>query len=206
MILNAAVPGPGRRRLAQLGLRVEHIRDALLYGAAERATYSALDANGIGEAARWSRHVRRMSEVLLADGWTRLEIDNQPTLIHPGKKWSLVVASGTGGTGDPNYRPTTKNPKGRSIREAVRANSELALFTPQSVVPDLDGLRETWILLTYASDSLLRAEVSLPEEMRGEFVSRWTHRIILPSIDLGGDDDEGEQEEPPDYDFVVPRR
>lgn len=117
-----------------------------------------------------------------------------------------MVTSGSGATGKGYAVPTTKNPKGRSIRDAVRGNADLVLLRPQDADPALAGLRETWLLLTYVNlERKLQAEVSLPTVMDGEFISDWEHRILLPMFDPAGPNKSGE-EEPPDYDFSVVRR
>lgn len=196
-----------RRRLAELGLTVEQVHDTLLYGAAEKATYTDLDAPGAGEYARWSRHVRRMSENLAPQGWERINPDHQPTIVHPSYEHALVITGGNSATGLAYANPTNKNPKGRSIRNAVIGNKESVLFRPQDVQPVLGGLRQTWVLLTYVGDGgRLRAEVSLPGDMVGEQITKWIHRIILPEIDPSVGADMGSEEEPPSYDFKVVRK
>lgn len=204
------------RRLGQLGLSIPAIHDMLLVGHAERATYTQYDARGAGEHARWSRHVRRASELLVPEGWRRIDPDGQPTLVHPSNKWSLVVASGSGATGVPYAIPTTKNPKGRSIRDAVQGNADLAeqgsadlaLFGAEEVVPTLEGLRETWVLLTFKNmEDMIQAEVSLPDEMTGDYITSWQHRIFIPTLDPSfGPSKRGGEEEPPSYDFGIVRK
>lgn len=207
-MLDEARPGSvGWRRLRDLGLDVRMIHEVLLYGNAERATYTDYDAPGAGEYARWSRHVRRATETLVPKGWQRINPDNQPTLVHPDNGWCLVVASGSSATGLAYATPTTKNPKGRTIREAVQDNAELALLRPQEVDPVLAGLRETWMLLTYVNiDGHIRSEVSLPSEMEGEQISAWQHRILIPSIDPSAGSADSGEEESPSYDFDVVRK
>lgn len=198
--------GPAEHKLKQLGLDVQDIHEVLLYGAAEANTYTAYDAKGAGEHARWSRHVRRASELYVPRGWQRIDPDCQPTLVHPGNKWCLVVSSGNNATGVAYATPTTKNPKGRSIRRAVEGNAELALYQPEEIEPALAGLRETWMLMTYVNiEDEIQTEVSLPKEMEGEYISDWTHRILLPTIDPTDTPGSGE-EEPPSYDFTIARK
>ncbi len=207
MLYNYANDPSARQRLAELGLTVEQVHDTLLYGAAEKATYTDLDAPGAGEYARWSRHVRRMSETLAQQGWERINPDHQPTIVHPSHEHALVITGGNSGTGLAYANPTNKNPKGRSIRNAVTGNKESVLFRPQDVQPVLGGLRQTWVLLTYIGDrGQLRAEVSLPGDMTGEQITKWIHRIILPEIDPTVGADMESEEEPPSYDFKVVRK
>ena len=116
------------------------------------------------------------------------------------------MSSGNNATGVAYAMPTTKNPKGRSIRRAVEGNAELALYQPQDIEPALAGLRETWMLMTYVNvEDEIQSEVSLPKEMEGEYISDWTDRILLPAIDPNGAPGSGE-EEPPSYDFTIVRK
>lgn len=194
------------RKLRQLGLDVQGIHETLLYAAAEANTYTRYDAKGAGEHARWSRHVRRASEIYVPQGWQRIDPDCQPTLVHPGNKWCLVVSSGNNATGVAYARPSTKNPKGRSIRRAVEDNAELALYKPQEIEPALAGLRQTWMLMTYVNvEDEIQSEVSLPKEMEGEYISDWTDRILLPVVDPSGAP-AAREEEPPSYDFTIARK
>ena len=196
------------RKLKRLGLDVPLIHEVLLYGNAEAATYTTFDPPGAGEYARWSREVRRITELLVLDDWIRINPDNQPTIVHPTKKWCLVVTSGSSGTGVRYATPTTKNPKGRSIREAVMENAELALLSPQDVHAALASLRETWMLMTFVDiNDRIYSEVSLPREMPGDQITAWEHRILIPTIDpSSGPEVQDGEEEPPSYDFDIVRK
>ena len=200
--------GPDRAaadtRLLALGLSWPVIEEALRYGEAEKRTYTENDPRGAGEYARWSRHVRRMSEHLRADGWSRRDDMNQPMLIHPDNQWSLVVCSGNAYTGTTFGSPSTKNPKGRSIRSAVK-NNDPALWRVEELDATIEGLSRTWMLLVSAREDGIFSEVSLPLEMEGDFITKWIDRILLPVIDLSqptvppaNEDEDGEG-----YEFSV---
>lgn len=206
MILEARLHDEGLERLSALGLDVPTIHDVLLYGQAERATYTNFDARGAGEYARWDRHVQRLSESYVARGWTRIDPDNQPTIVHPSNKHCVVVASGNAFTGGRFGTPTTKNPRGRSFQEAVGSNA--VLMDLQDVEPVLEGLHETWVLLTFASsDGKLYSEVSLPSNMTGNYITAWKYRILIPQINPQGPLAEHNEEEGlPSYDFKIARK
>lgn len=170
-------------RLLALGLSWPAIERALRSGEAERRTYTENDPRGAGEYARWARHVRRMSETLRSEGWERRDDLNQPTLIHPGYEWSLIVCSGNAYTGVTYGSPSTKNPKGRSIRKAVE-NNDPVLWKIADLDPALTGLARTWMLLVSAREDKIFSEVSLPVEMQGDFITDWIDRILLPPVDL----------------------
>lgn len=205
MIVEAGNRNEGERKLESLGLDIRSIHDALLYGHAERETYTSFDAPGAGEYARWTRQIRRLSEVYVPQGWTRINPDNQPTIVHPSNRHSLVVASGNVFTGTRYATPSTKNPRGRSIRTAVDNNA--ALVDLAAVDPALAGLKETWMLLSFHSpDGKIYSEVSLPNSMSGEFISGWHDRILIPPVDPDGGESDSREEEPPSYDFAVVRK
>jgi hypothetical protein len=197
--------------LEWLGITVEQIHEVLAYGEAERRTYTAFDAKSVPEAARWSRHVRRASEIFVPLGWERIDPMGQPTLVTPDKSRWLLVASGDPSTGWARYNPTTKNPKGRTIREAVEANAQGAIAV-EDIDPAWAGAKETWVLLTAPGLDTIRSEISFPEEMNGEFITKWTHRAIIPPFNknqpppLGRSQGRGPQENPPQYDVDVRRR
>lgn len=205
MILDAYSSAEGSRRLEGLGLDVPTIHDVLLYGQAERDTYTDFDARGAGEYARWSRQVRRLSEKYVPRGWTRINPDNQPTIVHPSNRHCVVVAGGNSLTGIRFGNPTTKNPRGRTFRDAVGGNA--VLFDLEDIEPVLGGLKETWILLTFASpDGKLYSEVSLPNGMTGDYISGWQERILVPPFDPQGGIHNAGEEEPPSYDFAISRK
>lgn len=205
MILEARPLSEGSRRLEALGLDVPTIHEVLAYGQAERDTYTDLDARGAGEYARWTRQVRRLSERYVPQGWTRIDPYNQPTIVHPSNRHCIVVASGNVFTGTRYKTPTTKNPRGRSFREAIGGNA--VLIDLEDLNPDWKGLKETWILLTFPSpDGKLYAEVSLPSSMAGDYINQWAHRILIPPYDLQSSFTQSGEEEPPSYDFEIARK
>lgn len=205
MILDAKVHDEGLAKLTSLGLDVPTIHDVLLRGQAESATYTDFDPTGTGEIARWARQVRHLSEVLVPQGWARVNPDHQPTIVHPSQKHCVVVASGDAFTGTRFGSPTTKNPRGRSFRDAVSSNA--VLMNLHDIEPALEGLKETWVLLTFASsDGRLCSEVSLPSNMTGSYISAWKYRILIPSIDPQNSFAEDGEEEVPSYDFKVARK
>lgn len=62
------------------------------------------------------------------------------------------------------------------------------------------------MLMTHVNvEDEIQAEVSLPREMEGEYISDWTDRILLPTVDPTGTPGGGE-EEPPSYDFAIVRK
>lgn len=197
----------GNRKLSDLGLDVASLTDVLLYGNAEQATYTNFDSRGAGGTAAWSRRARRLSEIYTPQGWQRIDPDGQPTLVHPDGKHCVITAAGNHFTGTSWGTPTTKNPRGKTFRDAVDNN--LSLFAEDEVTPDLSDIRETWVLLSFRSgDGRIYAELSLPDNMVGNHISSWYTRILLPTIDPGTPDafGSGNEDEPPNYDFAVTRK
>jgi hypothetical protein len=55
-------------------------------------------------------------------------------------------------------------------------------------------------------EGMIQAEVSLPDEMTGDFITSWRHRIFIPPLDpSAGPFRRDGEEEPPSYDFAIVR-
>ncbi len=206
MILRATHNNAGLAMLEDLGLDVQTIHDALLYAYAERSTYTELDAPGVRGTAFWSRTGRRLAEIYTPKGWIRIQPYNQPTIVHPTKKHCLVVASGDVHTGSvTGKKPSTKNPRGKSFREAIDSNA--VLMELQDVDETLEGITKTWVLLYLVTDDgKIYSEVSLPSNMTGDFISDWEPRILIPVLDLQDVSTSDPESEKPDYDFKIERK
>ena len=184
------------RRLADLGLAVEVLNEALDAGdvAARQANrFSPVTAAG---TLRWMETVRMLREGLAIHGWDVNDDRNSPRSIAPSGDLALVAVSGTVGTGQPGGTPRTANPRGKASARAVQINGQREFnlnFT--AMLADMSAEKTsglgTWFLLYYRSqDDELRAELSLPVRIseRG-VVDSWLERIILTPRSFGAEVD-----------------
>ncbi|MEV6413155.1 hypothetical protein [Kribbella sp. NPDC051718] len=170
-------------RLSELGLDVESIHKILRQADAEAATCTRLDPPFMEGIMRYGRTVRFLREAYLPQGWDFDNPRNQSRAISPDRDFAVVVSSGDAATGNEAAKPTTKNPKGATISDAVAGNQQLAFdlgaaFEPERKSQDL----LTWLFLYWPAEDEIRAELSLPLSMDGAYVDDWDVRIILPPM------------------------
>lgn len=169
-------------RLTDLGLEVELLHKVLRQADAEAATCTKLDPPYLGGTVRHGRTVRFLREALVPMDWDWDNPRNQCRTINPTGDFAVVVSSGDAATGNEHARPTTKNPKGITILDAVATN-QLAFdlgsdFEPERKPQDL----LTWLFLYWFDDDEIRSEISLPRSMEGSYIDDWDVRIILPAV------------------------
>ncbi|MDU0292252.1 hypothetical protein [Saccharothrix longispora] len=174
-------------RLAGLGLRVDHLDEAIWAGVDARLSAPPLGpTNGAG-LLDWVHRVGRLREVLVAEGWTKVDKWNAGLVQHPSKPVVLGTLQGNRGTGNPLAPLRSDYAKGPAIAAMMRGNDhdQLSLF-------DSFHAHEwkLWFLVTYVVQedertTVLR-EVSQPEPTpQGQVVDRWAHRITLPPLEFG---------------------
>jgi hypothetical protein len=192
------------RRLAELGLSPDPLRQAVARGEAERASCTENDPAAEIGIFVWGRTVRFLREALRAVGWIRNKNENVHTTISPDKKIAIAVAAGDAGTGDLNATPRTKYERGEQTRAVV--DRQYSLLPPElPIAPDpKDGL--LYVLLVYPAVDGVRCELSLPTQIgKDGRITSWRERIVLaivPRPDVPGSDiDRG-----PEIDVPVSRR
>lgn len=183
-----------RDRLADLGLSVERVEDALRRAEAERNFCTPLDPVSLPGNIFWGRTIRFLRESYLKAGWTSASPSNVPLLVAPTGDFAITASSGSPETGYAALTPSTRYPKGNAVLKRVEANRQLLLFGETDAEPEQhdtgDGIR-TWFLLYHHSKTdqgtRLHAELSYPNDpsKRGK-ISSWYERIILPWIDFEG--------------------
>ena len=175
-------------RLAEMGLTPQILERAVLRAEAEAATTTAFDPPVTEGSTRYFKTVRFLREELVPNGWDYDNPKNFCRVINPERTLAIATSSGDAVTGDPEYSPTTKNPKGYATAQAVGVNGQLAfdfVNTGEGVSEtDDDEQLATWFLLYHRTETEIRVELSLPNEMTGANVSRWDERIILPPFSL----------------------
>lgn len=175
-------------RLSEMSLRPENIERPVRLAEAESATCTALDPPITAGFLRYARTTRFLREELVPRGWDWDNPSNFCRVIDPDRKFVIVATSGDAATGDSNYTPTTKYPKGYATAQAVGVNGQLTLdfsdFGLPATPQDEDGQLATWFLLYHRTDTEIRVELSLPSAMTGGNISHWEERIILPPFCL----------------------
>jgi hypothetical protein len=198
-------------RLAQLGIAVEDLREAVIGGYLARATCTANDPPSFPGMVFWGVTTRILREQLMAKGWVKSDAGNYSIVISPNSSIDLVVATGDEATGNAAKMPKTNYPKGPATVAAVLVNrSQIDLFSPTgSIHPAAARGPITWVLLiAHTGERGARAELSLPLEIGDDGrIEAWRERIILPPLDDdGGEAARREAEGGPEFDVAVSRR
>jgi len=205
-----------RRELDLLGLLMEDLIEAIVFGETHRGFCTDDDPLTFSGTTAWARTLRglRQNKRLLAKGWERDRVDNFETFASPDKTFQICVTTGDKETGkydpaQPFIKPKPKNPKGIMLQRAVTTNAWL--FPEMGADAEvrrkrLEAIqkRATWILLIHRKGDLLYAELSLPSAFEAKNVKDWGHRIILDPLDVeplsgikdDSDDDTGEMDIP----------
>lgn len=173
------------RRLAELGLDMEVLEQAVHHGhnGAERAT--ALHAKTAAGTYRWNETVAALRAELVERGWIPSDVKNAPRILNEEKNVSIMVATGDQNTGTSKI-PKNATSKGSMTQADVWNNgNQLVIEEVASLLAEKSPA--TWVLLYFYSRQYnhIRLELSLPSGMENGFISEWEERIILPKIDLG---------------------
>lgn len=179
-----------RDRLERLGLSVDLLARVLGQAAADARTCTRHDAPMTPGVLFWSRANRYLAEELTPYEWLWTQRDSILRVIHPGRGHAVTAISAAGAVADLNGQVRTKNPKGPAMSRLVARTNDLAFMTPDEVLygVELDDI-PTWFLLYIRKGNTIRAELSLPSAMNGQYINAWSERIPveLPTIDIPTD-------------------
>ncbi len=184
-----------------LGVSAEVLTRALDQALVDVRECTDFDAPAMRGFTFWSRTNRYLAEELTPLGWKRTDKDSILRLIHPDLTHAITAISGWGGVGDLRKSVRSKNPKGPALARLVKRNADMTLFTEDELLygVEVDDL-PTWCLLYKREKGEIKAEISLPVEMKGQHVEEWQPRIPIqlppmedPGFDISLDDpDDGE--------------
>lgn len=177
-------------RLAQLGLRLEYLHEAILVGEAARNSCTDNDPPMLRGFLAWGRRMRGLRDILGPLGWRRDDADNYATVVDAANAVAIATCSGDDGTGLQHAIPKTKHPRGAATEAVIEENQQL----------EFDGFRQTmaaiqanpapcatWILLVARTSTHLYCELSLPASQgTDDRIDQWIERILLPSLPLPG--------------------
>lgn len=197
-----------KRLLTPLRLEASVFERAVSVGAAESRTFSSGGPKSAPGYTRWARTVEAVHEdlMLLRLGWRRFDPENLPYFLQPDLNLGFVVSSGDSFTGVRYGTPANRNSKGEAFARRVDKNGSIAMFGQPTDEGEVN-VDDFWVLLYDERKGFVHLEFSRPEARVGDFVSRWSERIIFPAFDLAlgafgfeEDDDEG------DFGFKIARR
>lgn len=170
-------------RLGRIGVDVNHVLEAARRGHLDRLLATDLDFPGRGEYDAASTGLRTLAEI--SNGtWVRDSFLGIPVVVNGIGTVAIAVTAGdqfTGVNGDRD--PRTRSLKGPAT---VQATTSPRLPLGESDYEDEIGV-EFWYLLTTASETGLRIELSMPDiTAADDYVRSWRERIVIGDVNLGG--------------------
>lgn len=181
--------GPSaEKRVARLGLSVDGLTQSILEG--EYARMEAVEDDPITAAGTdaYRYRVRALRQTFKPQGWTRGTDRGLEKTQSPDGKVVVITRGGDSGVGFTDAFPQPQGKVGEAGEKAADKNASLALDPNWfNVGQAQESEFETWMLLVHRQKDTVRAELSLPSEVKNGRVSAWIERIILPNIDLADD-------------------
>jgi hypothetical protein len=207
-------PGDVNRRLGELGLKIVILTEAVQRGFASWASCTANHPTNYPGISAWANTIAALRELLHHDGWTRRNDDNLPLTVDAKGRVSIAVSTGDEYTGLQEFTPSTQSSKGPRTVSVVEDNAQqipLFDFKKHPEIVNQGEERLTWILLFHRdrTSNEVRCELSCPVNMDNDGqIDTWADRIILPAIQIGGDNVEVRIDVPktPQIDVTIKRK
>src|SRR5438105_6743044 len=113
--------------LAELGLTPEVLNDAILRGETARDSCTANDPPNSPGFYSWAGTGRALRDILVALGWVINDDVNYSRVVNEELNIAIAVVTGDEATGNRDFSPKTKYPKGPATQAAVTVN-QASLF------------------------------------------------------------------------------
>lgn len=191
------------QKLLDLGLDLNGLMEVIERGERARAEWVNFDPINAGGWDAYRYRVRAVREIYCPRGWKVFRMGGLEMTASADDKVRLITRSGDAGVGIADATPQPEGEIGDSTRTVSIGQS--MLFGVEWLGTEKAHLKrpehETWMLLVHASDTVVRAELSLPSFVDEDaHVSDWLERILLPDFDPN---DPNGWREPKDDDEVV---
>lgn len=193
-------------RLAQLGLRRDHLLDVVAAAVGGRRNATGLHPLSAGGLLSWIEGTGQLRRIFLPLGWEICRRDNIESIFHP-ELGIKVVFQNAERAGDPLFEPVATSKKGAGSARAIELG-QYELWPEDKAKEVAEVTATTWVLFVYANGDDVRAELSCPMAINEEQFDGFHERILL--VEKGGWDralpldDEGEP--PAEYEVAVTRK
>jgi len=195
------------RRLGELGLTVDLLRESVVEGDEARGACTIYHPTQAGGQRMWSDTTAGLRNrcIHLGTGWEIDRTNNFETTVNRDHFMAIAVMGGdeyTGYRGD--KMPRVRRRRGPVTQARIRRN--VVVMDPLFKMPGESNdsseasLPPVWLLLIRAAEDWLYLELSLPTLVNESgYVVGWAERVLLPKIETTGgvtpieidDDDDG---------------
>jgi hypothetical protein len=202
------------RRLNAFGLSTSLFHTSLTAGTSRARSRSALALSSSPGNDVYHDTMEQLALMLVPSGWSLVNVNGQPRLLHPEGLISFTLASATNvAHPDARKKPRTRR-KGPATRNSLTAPvvQEMSLFDLPGTSNDAALVAAAlaspfWMLLHERNHAGLDLEFSQPAVMTpGGSVVGWSDRIAVPPFDADGDLSVfGSSDDDDDFDVPVER-
>lgn len=206
------------RRLEALGLSTALIHNGLRRGAERAANRTAYALRTAAGTDIYQDGMEDFAQLLAAGGWRKIEVDDQPRLVHPNGTMSFTISSGINvGSADLRRGPRTRR-KGKATKNSLVPQPEHpTLFEGENgldasalIVQPIDATFYFLLCERAHHGGGVHIEMARPAGMtRRGSVNQWADRIRVGFLQLGGDlsiFDQSDLEGPDEFDVPVELR
>lgn len=180
------------RRLGELGLTVELLREAVRRGQHAADFCTASHPVFYPGTVAYAETVAGLRDATAALGWTFDDQENIPRTVSPDGAVVLTAVSGNQHTGmRSGAAAQTRRPRGAAGMRIVRRNGQLEFLELLPAEERVLGAGEVvtlgpmWFLLFFRDGDTVRSELSCARGVSdtGSLIV-WRERLILPDVDL----------------------
>jgi hypothetical protein len=196
-------------QLRELGLDNDGLLWVVRQGEEARMQATAFDPLNAAGLDAYRYRVRALRERFCVPGcWTMLREDGLELILSRSRKSAILTRAGDAGVGIWDAHPLPLNEVGGTTRMMLARNENLYLNPDwMNVEPATSpsSKYEVWMLLVCRSEDTVRSELSLSTGLvRDGARPSWRTRIILPEINFGGPNLDGDAESDADGAFEAP--
>lgn len=169
-------------KLAALGLDLPGLVEVVLRGERARAECVPNDPIISPGFDAWRYRVRALRDLYLPLGWDKATVRGLEMIHSVERHLRVITRAGDQGVGIADAFPQPKRELiGPTTAAVIDENATMYLDPNWLNIDDgePEATYETWMLLVYYCEGVLRAELSLPSSIMDSRVQGWKERIIL---------------------------
>ncbi len=175
--------GDVQSRLAQLGLKREHLIEVVKACVAGFTSCTDNDPPGAPGWLSWRWGVRRAREVLLPLGWEKSD-SGISTVVNRSLKLRLAILNADEGAGSRDAVPQNRSRKGPNSERLAQVNRQMMpgaedwpipAGEPQESIEDFS----TWHLCVNVGKDQVTAELTLLSDFEDGYFTRFIEKIII---------------------------
>ncbi|HXA39507.1 MAG TPA: hypothetical protein VNW53_10940 [Phenylobacterium sp.] len=146
---------------------------------AARAGCTENDARSAPGYLAWNAGTVRARQIFRREGWEKGDHNGIETIWNSDLKKMVAVMNTDAGTCDTTRTPRNRTLKGSASEQIADFNSQGLLFKREEMGPLDEAPYSLWYLCIHDDGGKVRAELSMPIEYQGGYVTKFSERIFI---------------------------